>query len=123
MLTPADLDAELDRLVKARTILVAGLLLELHRGRIELLEDPRDRGEVGGGGLDQLLDDLLGVASVVDDRRPELEGGQLRGEGKGVGEREEEVRALARRDEVELDDHLTYRHRVAVREDHALGRP
>lgn len=60
VLAPADLDAELDHLVKALAVLVAAPLAHLHRGRIELLEDPRQRGQVGRLGLDQLLEDRAG---------------------------------------------------------------
>jgi len=48
------LDAESDRLLEALLVLRARLLLHLHRGRIELLEDARHRRHVGGLRLDQL---------------------------------------------------------------------
>ena len=93
---PADLHAELDRLGEALLVLVARLLLQLHRRRVELLEDPRHRRQVRRLGLDQLLEDLLGVAAVVDDRRALVIGGQLRGQRERVGEGQEQVRDLAR---------------------------
>ena len=73
-------------------------------------------------GLDELLEDLLGVAAEVDDRRALVKGGQLRGQRERVGERQEQVGRLARLDELELLDHLAHRHRVAMGEHDALGR-
>ena len=119
----ANLDAQLDRLLEALLSSSTGLLLQLHRRRVELLEDPRHRRDVGRLGLDQLREDLLGVAAEVDDRRALVEGGELGGEREYVREREVQVGDLAGLDELELLDHLAHRHRVAVGEHDALGGP
>ncbi len=118
--TPPHLDTELDRLLEPLPVLVARLLLQLHRRRVELLEDPRHRGKVGRVGLDQLLDHPLGVAAEVDDRRPEVVRGELRGQRERVRERQEQVGLLAGLHEVQLLHHLADRHRVAMRQHDSL---
>src|ERR1700722_11984079 len=80
----ADLDAELDRLLEALAIDLAGLVAQLDRGCVQLLEDPRDRGQVRRARLDQLLDDPLGSAAVVDDHAPQVVGRELRGQRERV---------------------------------------
>ena len=122
LLAPADLDAELDRLPEALLVLVGGVLLHLRRGRVQLLEDPRDRGQVGRLGLDHLGEDLLRVAAEVDDRRALVIGGELREQREDVRERQVQVGRLVGLDELELLDDVADLHRVGVCEHDALGR-
>ena len=90
--------------------------------RVELLEDSRDRGEVGGPRLGQLGDHGLGVAAEVDDRGPDLEGADLDRLGEDVSQGKEEVGDLVVADEAQLLDHRTERRAVQMREDAALRR-
>ena len=83
LLAAADLDPELDGLLEALLVLLGGVLLHLGGGGVQLLEDPRDRRQVRGLGLDHLFEDLLRVAGEVDDRRALVVGGELREEGGG----------------------------------------
>ena len=98
---------------------------ELARGqRVELLEDARDRGQVGRLDLHELGDDLLRVAAPVGDRRARVERAELDEQREGVGQRQEEVdEVVVAVEQPALLDHVEHRAVVAVREHAALGRP
>ena len=73
-------------------------------------------------GVDQLGQDLLGVASEVDQRRPLVDGGDQREQREHMGQRQVQVGHVAGFDELELRDHPADGHRVCVGQHHALGR-
>ena len=114
-----DLDAELNRLVQQLDVVRARA-----GQRVDLLEDPRDGGEVGRLHLHEVGDDLLGVLLPVRDDRAEVERHELDQQGERVRKREEEVAGLALLEHVRLRLHrVAHRAVVAVREDYALRRP
>jgi hypothetical protein len=92
--------------------------------RVDLLEDPGDRREVGGLDLGQLRHDRLGVAAEVGDRPAAVERQQLDEQRVGVRERQEQVRGVAVAFEhADALAHVENAAIVAVREHAALRRP
>ena len=91
--------------------------------RVDLLEDPRHRGQVVRVDLHQLGHDLLRVAAEVGDRAAEVDRQQLDQQRVGVREREEEVDDVALVEHALLLAHVDHLAVVAVREHAALGRP
>ena len=90
--------------------------------RVELLEDPRHRREVGRPHLGELGDDLLRVAAEVGERGAHVERGELDQQREGVREREEQVRDVALLHDRVLLDHRDDVAVVAVAEHAALRR-
>ena len=91
--------------------------------RVELLEDPRHRRQVGRLDLGQLRDDLLRVAAEVGQRRAQVEDRELDQQRERVREREEQVGDVAGLDDRVLLDHRHDVAVVAVAEHAALRRP
>ena len=91
-------------------------------GGVDLLEDPRHRGEVGRLQFGQVGEDLQRVALPVGDRGAEVEAAELDQQGEGVGERQVEVADVFALDDAGLVDHVQHRAVVAVADDAALRR-
>ncbi len=91
--------------------------------RVDLLEDPRHRRQVGRVDLVELDDDLLHVAAEVGDRGAEVDRQQLDQQRVGVREREVEVGDLARLERADRLARVEHLAVVAVREHAALRRP
>ncbi len=114
----AHLDADGHRLRQLLGILgVAG------GQRVDLLEDPRHRREVGRLDLHQVGDDLLGVLLPVRHHPAQVERQELDQLGERVRQRQEQVHDLALAQDPLLLGHADHVAVVAVAEDAALGRP
>ena len=116
LLEQADLHAHLHGLAQLLGLGVGG------DQRVDLLEDPRDRREVGRPHLGELGDDLLRVLAPVGDGVAEVEAEQLDEQRVGVGQGEVEVDDLARADPADGEAHVHDGAVVAVGEHAALGR-
>ena len=119
----AHLAADPDRPVEDRLFEAALFFHAAGRERVDLLEDPRHRGEVGRFQFGQVGHDLQRVALPVGDRRAEVEAAQLDQQGEGVGEGEVEVGDVFAFDHARVVDHVEHRSVVAVGDHAALRRP
>ena len=109
---------ELDRLLELL------LVLDVRGGeRVDLLEHARHRREVGRADLGDVRDDHLRVARPIGERYAEVEGRELDQDRERMGERQEEVRAVAAAENSLLCDRAGDRAIVGVREQAPLGRP
>jgi hypothetical protein len=99
-------------------------ILGVARGeRVDLLEDARDRREVGRLDLHQVGDDLRRVLLPVGQLGAKVEAGELDQQRERVRQRQEQVDGLALAEgRALLAHHVAHRAVVRVREDHALGR-
>ena len=87
----AHLRADVDRPVEDRLFEATLFLHRAGSGGVDLLEDPRHRGEVGRFQFGQVREDLQRVALPVGDRRAEVVAAELDQQGEGVGEGQVEV--------------------------------